>query len=120
MCRAEHHGVGPAATGTNGTDPGCPWSGAPERWQSLQIRSIRLAWPTGLAEHIPGIFRSEDDVAQPVACPIVNPLAHPWVVLQHVPLEGPGLITPDIERAGGRIEVRRMDLGDSGTPAPTK
>jgi len=55
-------------------------------------------------------------VAQPVACPIVNPLAHPWVVLQHVPFEGPGLITPAIERVGGRIEVRRMDLGD---PVPS-
>ena len=40
-------------------------------------------------------------------------MADRWVVLQHVPFEGPGLIAPAIERAGGRVEVRRMDLGDA-------
>lgn len=43
-------------------------------------------------------------------------MANPWVVLQHVPFEGPGLIAPAIERAGGRVEIRRMDFGD---PVPS-
>lgn len=39
-------------------------------------------------------------------------MANPWMVLQHVPFEGPGMIAPAIERAGGRVEIRRMDLGE--------
>ncbi len=36
-----------------------------------------------------------------------------WVILQHVPWEGPGLIAAEAEARGLLIEVRRMDLGEA-------
>ncbi|HXR40988.1 MAG TPA: type 1 glutamine amidotransferase [Acidothermaceae bacterium] len=36
----------------------------------------------------------------------------PWVVVQHVPVEGPGLIAVALERAGARVDVRRMYCGE--------
>lgn len=38
--------------------------------------------------------------------------ARPWVVVQHVPFEGPGLIATALAAAGQELDVRRMDLGD--------
>ncbi len=40
----------------------------------------------------------------------------PWVVLQHVPHEGPGLVADALAAAGHRVAVVRLDLGD---PLPT-
>jgi GMP synthase-like glutamine amidotransferase len=39
-------------------------------------------------------------------------MADPWVVLQHVSFEGPGLIASAIQRVGGQVETRRMDRGE--------
>jgi GMP synthase (glutamine-hydrolysing) len=36
----------------------------------------------------------------------------PWIVLQHVPFEGPGLIAGALERAGARVDVRHLHRGD--------
>jgi GMP synthase (glutamine-hydrolysing) len=35
-----------------------------------------------------------------------------WVIVQHVPFEGPGLIARAIEAASGTVDVRRMYLGN--------
>ncbi len=35
-----------------------------------------------------------------------------WIVLQHVPHEGPGLIADELRRAGQTTQVVRLDLGD--------
>jgi GMP synthase (glutamine-hydrolysing) len=35
-----------------------------------------------------------------------------WIVLQHVPHEGPGLIADELRRAGQAYEVVRLDLAD--------
>lgn len=35
-----------------------------------------------------------------------------WLVVQHVPFEGPGLITGVIEASGGEVDVRRMYTHD--------
>jgi GMP synthase (glutamine-hydrolysing) len=36
----------------------------------------------------------------------------PWVVIQHVPFEGPGQITAALECRDNVVDVRRMDLGE--------
>jgi GMP synthase (glutamine-hydrolysing) len=35
-----------------------------------------------------------------------------WLIVQHVPFEGPGLVARAIEAAGGTVDVRRMYLSD--------
>jgi GMP synthase (glutamine-hydrolysing) len=42
---------------------------------------------------------------------------NPWIVLQHVAWEGPGLIAAEAEARGLRIEVRLMD-SKAGIPGP--
>lgn len=37
----------------------------------------------------------------------------PWIILQHVPWEGPGLIASEARARGLALEVRRMDLGEA-------
>lgn len=36
-----------------------------------------------------------------------------WVVIQHVPFEGPGLIARALERAGATVDVRHLYRGDA-------
>ena len=38
-----------------------------------------------------------------------GPSAGRWAVLQHVAHEGPGLIADELRRAGGRVDVVRLD-----------
>ena len=40
-------------------------------------------------------------------------MAGRWIVIQHVPWEGPGLIGREARARGLSVEVRRMDLGDA-------
>lgn len=40
-----------------------------------------------------------------------------WVVLQHVPYEGPGALAPAIRETGAELEVVRIDEGDA-VPSP--
>jgi len=41
----------------------------------------------------------------------------PWVVAQHAPAEGPGLLAPVLGHAGVAVQVVRLDAGDE-LPAP--
>lgn len=41
----------------------------------------------------------------------------PWLVLQHVPHEGPGALAPAIRAAGEEVRLVRIDSGDA-VPAP--
>ena len=41
----------------------------------------------------------------------------PWVVIQHVPHEGPGSIATAVRDAGGRLQIVRIDRGEA-IPAP--
>lgn len=41
----------------------------------------------------------------------------PWVVLQHVPHEGPGALTPAIQETGSDLQVVRIDGGEAVPPA---
>ena len=41
----------------------------------------------------------------------------PWVVLQHVPYEGPGALAPAIREAGADLQLVRIDNGDA-VPSP--
>jgi GMP synthase (glutamine-hydrolysing) len=36
----------------------------------------------------------------------------PWIVVQHTPTEGPGLLSGVMDEAGATVEVIRLDLGD--------
>ena len=40
-------------------------------------------------------------------------MGHPWIVLQHVAWEGPGLIAFEAKARGLCLDVRRLDRGDS-------
>jgi GMP synthase (glutamine-hydrolysing) len=42
----------------------------------------------------------------------------PWIVVQHTPTEGPGLLSGVIDGAGAKMTVIRLDLGDV-LPDPT-
>lgn len=44
-------------------------------------------------------------------------MKHPWVILQHVAWEGPGLIASEARKRGKEIKVIRMDMGQS-LPTP--
>ncbi len=44
-------------------------------------------------------------------------MSAPWLVIQHVGWEGPGLIADDAVRCGTALRVARMDLGE-GLPTP--
>ena len=44
-------------------------------------------------------------------------MKHPWVILQHVAWEGPGLIASEARKRGKEIKVIRMDTGQS-LPTP--
>jgi GMP synthase (glutamine-hydrolysing) len=46
-------------------------------------------------------------------------VAGAWVVLQHVPFEGPGLIAPAAAESGLALEVRRLDRADP-VPRPSE
>lgn len=41
----------------------------------------------------------------------------PWMIVQHVAEEGPGLITPALEEAGIEVQLYRTDHGESLPPA---
>jgi GMP synthase (glutamine-hydrolysing) len=41
----------------------------------------------------------------------------PWVVLQHVPYEGPGALAPAIRETGADLQLVRIDCGDA-VPSP--
>jgi GMP synthase (glutamine-hydrolysing) len=41
----------------------------------------------------------------------------PWVVLQHVPYEGPGALAPAIRETGAGLQLVRIDSGDA-VPSP--
>jgi len=43
----------------------------------------------------------------------------PWIVVQHTPTEGPGLLTGVMDDAGAPVSVVRLDLGDV-LPAPSE
>ena len=41
----------------------------------------------------------------------IQPMTHPWVILQHVAWEGPGLIASEAASRGLPTDIRRLDLG---------
>ncbi|HEY5252493.1 MAG TPA: type 1 glutamine amidotransferase [Acidimicrobiales bacterium] len=43
----------------------------------------------------------------------------PWIVVQHTPTEGPGLLSGVMDEAGVKVTVIRLDLGDA-LPDPTE
>jgi GMP synthase-like glutamine amidotransferase len=45
--------------------------------------------------------------------------ADPWVVLQHVPHEGPGALAPAIRETGADLQLVRIDEGDA-VPSPSR
>ena len=46
-------------------------------------------------------------------CARIEAMGDPWIVLQHVAWEGPGLIASEARERGLFIDVRRLDQGDS-------
>jgi GMP synthase (glutamine-hydrolysing) len=47
-----------------------------------------------------------------------GPGDHPWIVVQHTPTEGPGLLSGVLADAGAAVRVVRLDRGDD-LPAPS-